>query len=216
MAVDCLWYIDGAPWYTTEALLSNSFSIACFVGYNTPELFKHRKRQVTNMSSALLSTLASSLFQNLQGSFWSHASLQRLYQQTRSLAQSLAGYADYLSPQNKIMKDLHARSNSMRQLSDSMSVKYIEPCRGVPIGRLDPCLAAYKRGRMVNTLYWMSSPQISPDRYEFIHSLLGEKWIACTNHASNLLLLWLEICTLSGNCYPLNHWKRPFKTVLRW
>ena len=105
-----------------------------------------------NTASAMLSTQASSLFQNRQGSFWSHASLQRLYQQTRSLAQSLARYVDYLSSQNKIMKDLHARSNPVRQLSDSMSVKYIEPCRGVPIGRLEPLFGCLQE-RMVNTLH---------------------------------------------------------------
>lgn len=91
MAVDCLWYIDGHH----NTLQKQSCPIPQlfhhFVGYNTPKLSKHRKRQVTNMSSAMVSTLASSLFQDLQGSFWSHASLQRLYQQTQSLAQSLAG-----------------------------------------------------------------------------------------------------------------------------
>ena len=81
----------------------------------------------------MLSTLASSLYQNLQGSFWSHVSLQTLQQQTRLLAQSLAGYADYLSSQNKIMKAVHARSIPVRQMSESMSVKYIEPS-GVDVG----------------------------------------------------------------------------------
>ena len=124
------------------------------------------------MSSALLSTLASSLFQNLQGSFWSHASLQRLYQQTRSLVQSLAGYADYLSSQNKIMKDLHARSNPVRQLSDSMSVKCIEPCRVVQIVKLEPllgCLQEMEDGEyLVLNKFTPDQPR---QRYKFIQCL---------------------------------------------
>ena len=91
MAVDCLWYIDGHHDTLQKQSCPISQLFHHFVGYNTPKLSKHRKRQVTNMSSAMVSTLTSSLFQDLQGSFWSHASLQRLYQQTQSLAQSLAG-----------------------------------------------------------------------------------------------------------------------------
>ena len=134
--VDCLWYVDGHH----DTLRKQSCPIPelfqRFVGYNTPEVSKHRKRQVSNMSSTVLTTLASSLYQNLQGSFWSHVSFHRLQQQTRLLAQSLAGYADYLSSQNKIMKAVHARSIPVRQLSDFMSVKYIEPCHGVPVSML--------------------------------------------------------------------------------
>ena len=214
-AVDCLWYVDGHH----DTLQKQSCPIPqlfqCFVGYNTPELSKHRKRQGTNMSSAMLSTLASSLFQNLQGSFWSHVSLQRLYQQTRSLAQSLAGYADYLSSQNKIMKDLHARSNPVRQLSDSMSVKYIEPCRGVPIGRLEPlfgCLQEREDGE------YLVLNEFTPDQprqtYEFIQCLerngLPVPIMLLTyssgNNAGNLHFVW--------KLPPNKHWKRPFKTVL--
>ena len=92
--VDCLWYIDGHH----DTLRKQSCPIPQlfqqFVGYNIPEASKHRKRQVSNMSSTVLSTLDSSLYQNLQGSFWSHVSFHRLWQQTL-LVQSLAGYVDY-------------------------------------------------------------------------------------------------------------------------
>ena len=76
--VDCLWYVDGHH----ETLRKQSCPIPQlfqqFVGYNIPEVSKHRKRQVSNMSSTVLSTLASSLYQNLQGSFWSHVSFHTI------------------------------------------------------------------------------------------------------------------------------------------
>ena len=152
-----------------------------------------------NTASAMLSTLASSLFQNLQGSFQSHASLQRLYQQTRSLAQSLAGYVDYLSSQNKIMKDLHAQSNPVSQLSDSMSVKYIEPCHEVPIGRLEPlfgCLQEMEDGEhLVLNEFTPDQPR---QRFKFIHCLerngLPVPIMLLTyssgNNAGNLHFVW--------------------------
>ena len=128
VVVDRLWYVDGHH----DTLRKQSCPVPRlfqqFVGYNTPKVSKHRKRQVSNMSAIALCTLASSLYQNLQGSFWSHVSFRRLQQQTLLLALSLAGYADYLLSQNKIMKAVHARSVPVRQMSESMSVKYIEPC----------------------------------------------------------------------------------------
>lgn len=128
--VDCLWYIDSHH----STLHSQSCPVPplfqCFVGYNTPELSKHRKRQYTNMSSSMLSTLASSRFQNIQESFWSRESLHELHSQTRSLARSMAEYADYLTSQNKTMKGLHVRTCPVRQLSESLSAKYIGRCNG--------------------------------------------------------------------------------------
>ena len=211
-AVDCLWYIDGHHDTLQKQSSCPIPQLFHFVGYNTPELSKHRKRQVSNMSSAMPSTLTSSLFQNLQGSFWSHASLQRLCQQTRSLAQSLAGYAEYLSSQNKIMKDLHFQSNPVRQLSDSMSVKYIEPCHGVPISRLEPLFGCLQeREYLVLNAFTPDQPR---QTYKFIQCLdrngLPVPIMLLTyssgNNAGNLHFVW--------KCHPINHWKRPFKTVL--
>ena len=170
--VDCLWYIDGHH----DTLRKQSCPIPQlfqrFIGYNTPEVAKHRKRQIANMSSTMLNTLASSLFQNMQGSFWSHTSFQRLQEQTQSLAQSLAGYADYLSSQNKIMKAVHARTIPPRQLSDSMSVKYIQPCSGVPISRLENALDSLQE---MEDGEHLALNEVLPDqprqRYEFIQCL---------------------------------------------
>ena len=124
------------------------------------------------MSSALLCTLASSLIQNMQGSFWGHESLRKLHLQTRSLGQSLAGYADYLSSQNKIMKGVHVGSCPVRQLSESLSVKYIGSCHGETISRLVTlleCLQEREDGE------YLELNEFTPDqprqRYKFIQCL---------------------------------------------
>ena len=199
LMVDSLWYVDGHH----DTLQKQSFPVPQFfqrfVGYNTPELSKHRKRRASNMSSTMLNTLASSLFQNLQAPFWSHSSFQRLLQHTQSLAKNLAGYADYLSSQNKTMKALHARTIPMRQISDSMSVKYIEPGRGVPIGRLEnviACLHEREDGEFVVLNELM--PSQPRQRYEFIQCLerngISVPIMLLTyssgNNAGNLHFVW--------------------------
>lgn len=136
--VDCLWYLDGHH----ETLKRQSCPIpdifSSFIGYNAPELSKHRKRKNVNMSSSVLKFLASSLFQHLQAPFWSSNPLwQTFHQQTLSLAKSLADYADYLSMQNKTMKSIHCRSSPVRQISNSLSLKYVSTCGGAPLRRFE-------------------------------------------------------------------------------
>ena len=83
--VDCLWYLDGHHETSKKQSCPIPELFLRFSGYNTPELSKHRKRQCTNMSSAILKTLASSLFQNLQASFWKNPSWEMVHQQVISI-----------------------------------------------------------------------------------------------------------------------------------
>ena len=122
--VDCLWYLDGH--HDASFLIPEVFS--AFTGYNLPELSKHHKRQAGNMCSDILKSLAQSLFDNLQSSFWKKASWKWLQIEVTTLATSISGYADYLSTKNKAMKMIHARDAPVRQFSDSISVKIIKPC----------------------------------------------------------------------------------------
>ena len=131
--VECLRYVDGHHDKLKKQSAPVSDYFARFTGYNIPQLSKHRKRQ-NNLSSSVLKSLAASLFRNLQ-SFWSSASFRYLQQHTNILAQSLANYSDYLSSQNRTMKTLHVQPVLVRQLSDALSIKYVQPYTGVPIGR---------------------------------------------------------------------------------
>ena len=87
----------------------------------------------------MLKSLLSSLFQNLQASFWSTASFKRLHQHTHVLARSFASYSDYLSSQNKVMKTLHGQQVPARQLSDAL---YIQICASVPLRKFDTLIEA--------------------------------------------------------------------------
>ena len=64
--VDCLWYLDGHH----DALKKQNCSIPNlfnhFNSYNTPEVSKHRKRSISNLSGSTLEMLSSTLFHNLQ------------------------------------------------------------------------------------------------------------------------------------------------------
>jgi len=98
------------------------------VGYNAPE---HRKRQHTNLSVVVLNSLSSSLFLNLLASFRAGSPWQCLQKEVESIATSISNYATYIpicTKQNKKMTDIHLQSNSVRQLSDSLSIKHLKSC----------------------------------------------------------------------------------------
>ena len=129
--VDCLWYLDGHH----SALEKQSCTIPSlftrFNGYNTPEVSKHRKRSISSLSGITLETLASTLFHNLQKSFWSSERLKSLHMNTESLARSIASYSDYLSSQRKKTSTLHKSPLPVRHISDSMSVKFVKASTGL-------------------------------------------------------------------------------------
>ena len=126
----------------------------------------------------------------MQGSFWGHGSLRKLHSQTQSLTQSLAGYNDYLSSENKIMKGVHVKSSPVRQLSEYLSVKYIGPCHGETISRLVTLLGCLQE-RENDEFTWLELNNFIPDqpkqRYEFIQCLEINELPVITYNASNLL-----------------------------
>jgi len=81
---DTLWYVDGHH----ETLNKQSCPIpdcfAKFVGYNKPEISKHRKRQHTNMSSDTLRSLSQLLFSTLQSVFWAKEKWHNLKKRSRN------------------------------------------------------------------------------------------------------------------------------------
>ena len=123
---DCLWVLDGHH----DTLQKQSCHIpevfGQFSGFNMPpELSKHRKREATNINSSVLKASAMSLFQHLQASFWNNPAWLEFKQHVETLANSIVKYTEYRMSQNKAMKEVHLRSTPARQLSDTLSVKYI-------------------------------------------------------------------------------------------
>ena len=198
--VECLWYLDGHH----ETLKKQSSSVpeyfSRFVGYNLPEVSKHRKRQASNLSSVVLKSLASTLFQNLEASFWSDLSFRHLQKHTRTLAQSLANYSEYLSSQNKTMKHHHALPLPVRQLSDALSIKYLKPCGDPePLAKFNDLIAAIDGKEDFEQLFLNDfTPTTAMSRYQFLQSLerngISSPVVLLThssgNNAGNLHFIW--------------------------
>ena len=124
--VDTLWYIDGHHQVFEKQGLKIPDIFSQFIGYNVPEASKHRKRSAMNMSQCTIHSHSASLFGHLQGLYWTHPKFAILKQATEELARCLLQYGDYLQSQNKHLKQSHASSTSIHQLSDSLSVNIIK------------------------------------------------------------------------------------------
>ena len=118
-----LWYIDGHH----EVLASRSCPIPSlfksFVGFNKPELSKHRKRSISNMSKDKLVEY-STVLQNYVVSSWIQQAEWSFLKE--GLVESLASYASYLSMRNKAMKLHHSSPEPSVSFSDAQSIKFIK------------------------------------------------------------------------------------------
>lgn len=91
---------------------------------------------------------------------------------TRSLAHSLADYSDYLSSQNKVMKNLHTQSVPVRQLPSALSAKHIPASASVPLGKFTPLTAALAAVKDFDHLFLNDFlPALPKPRYEYIQYL---------------------------------------------
>ena len=182
-----------------------------FTGYNLPELSKHRKRQHTNLSSSILKSLSSSLFQNLQASFWNNVSFRQLQKHTQLLAQSMANYSDYLSSQNKTMKNLNAKPVPVRQLSNALTLKHVPASTSVPLGRFNSLIAAVEKRKDFDHLFLNDfTPALPKPWYEYMQSLerngLPSPVMLLThssgNNTGNLHFLWkVSVGAAAKECF---------------
>ena len=96
-----LWTIDGHH----EVFRLQGFVVpsifGSFLGYNFPELSKHRKRTRANLSVSVLNSLGSHLFDCLHGMCWDREHWKELKPDVEALAKCLSHYADYLQKSNK-------------------------------------------------------------------------------------------------------------------
>ena len=71
-----------------------------FVGYINPELHKHRKRQVGDMSGSVLDSMSKHLFYCLQASYWDRNEWVEMKIReillVENFARCLSNYMDYL------------------------------------------------------------------------------------------------------------------------
>lgn len=120
--VDTLWAIDGLH----SVLASRNVMIPSifhpFTGYNLPQMSKHRKRTIENLSSTQLRICADSLFGCLQGGYWEQSGWRNLKPAVEELARGLSKYANYLCSQVKTMRLVHMSEKPVRQVADNLHI----------------------------------------------------------------------------------------------
>ena len=124
--VDCLWYLDGRKHVLEKQGCKFPNFMCAFEGYNKPEASKHRKRSIENMCSSVLRTHSQSLYSCLQNVYWNRPKFAEFKHSIEQLAASLAQYSDFLTSQNKRMKEVHSSPAPVRELSDSLSVSILK------------------------------------------------------------------------------------------
>ena len=140
--VDTLWYIDGH--YHVLKKKSNNVPelLEQFTEYNVPEVSKHRKRTLQNMSECTLDQLSNRLFTCLQATYWERSGWASLKSVIQTLATSISDYAAYLGEQNKKMKRLQSLPHPVRSIADNLNFQFLPLCEttAAVLIKLDSCL----------------------------------------------------------------------------
>ena len=102
---DALWYIDGHI-EKIELESSRKFppSFKSLMGFNRPELSKHRKRDIKNLSGAKLSQLAMSLKEVIQSMTFAKSNESSAFKiECLKMAHVMEDYSAYLAKTNNKM-----------------------------------------------------------------------------------------------------------------
>ena len=133
-----LWFIDGHH----EVFSSRSCPIPSFfsgfVGYNRPELSKHRKRSISNLSRNRLLEHATSLQDHATNSWIQQPEWATFLTALVKLIESLSSYASYLAIRSNAMKQHHASPEPAVTFSDAVSVRYLPKT----VATISPLLSA--------------------------------------------------------------------------
>ena len=94
--------------------LTNPFQqlFSLFVGYNVPELSKHRKRRTLNLSADQLRDFALTISSMLLENYWERTYWRDAKQHFLDLSECLSTYSEYLVEKNKRMKANHISHSS--------------------------------------------------------------------------------------------------------
>ena len=125
---DALWTVDGHHHvFSNQSVVIPSIFLN-FVGYNRPELSKHRKRTVSNISGSVLRSVSSHLLHCLQASYWNRQHWVQLKNDVEQFALALGGYAGYLEKSLKKTKLNHSLSSPVREISNNISFQFLPLC----------------------------------------------------------------------------------------
>ena len=88
-----LWYIDGHHHVLKSRSCPIPSMFSQFVGFNKPELSKHRKRSISNMSQEKLTECALQLQEHAWSSWMQHTNWQSFRDDLLSLIESISSYS---------------------------------------------------------------------------------------------------------------------------
>ena len=130
--VDILWFLDGHHDVLCKRGNKIPESLKHFTGHNTPEVSKHRKRNLQNLSEITLRELSNRLFTCLQDTFWERSGWKDFKSDIKSLATSISDYAAYLKQQNKKTKHFQSLTEPVRSISDNLDFRFLPHCETTP------------------------------------------------------------------------------------
>ena len=130
--VDTLWFLDGHHHVLCKRGHKIPESLKHFIGYNTPEASKHRKRSLQNLSEITLRELSNRLFTRLQDTFWERSGWKDFKSDIKSLATSMSDYAAYLKEQNKKTKYFQSLTEPVHSIADNLDFRFLPHCEANP------------------------------------------------------------------------------------
>jgi uncharacterized protein YukE len=125
---DTLWFLDGHHHVLCKRGHKIPESLKHFTGYNTPEISKHRKRNLQNLSEITLREFSNRLFTRLQDTFWERSGWKDFKSDIKSLATSMSDYANYLKEQNKKTKHFQSLTEPVRSIADNLDFRFLPQC----------------------------------------------------------------------------------------
>ncbi|XP_019863167.1 PREDICTED: uncharacterized protein LOC109592033 [Amphimedon queenslandica] len=114
---DIFWYIDGHHHVFEQRAKEIPPVFSFLVGYNVPQLSKHRKRLTMNISSDQLQAYSLKLSTFLSKPYWNRPPWVSLKPHFFALMESLSSYSEYLFRKNKYMKLNHRSPTPIREVA---------------------------------------------------------------------------------------------------
>lgn len=201
---DIFWYIDNHHHVFDRVKKPIPMVFHSFIGFNTPELSKHRKRRTTNISADKLKEFAMDLSQILLQCYWDRENWRNIKEHLVALFSSLSCYSEHLFEKNKSMKQNHRSPTPVRELSEHLTLKFLERSEDVP-----PSLIAIDQLVTGLPMYIHSSidyllPSDSLKKHRLVNSLIQEG-LSCPSmlliyspggSIANLYFMWQVPCDL--------------------
>ena len=192
---DVLWYIDGHHSMLEQRSCSIPEPFNKFVGYNTPEKSKHRKRQIGNLSLDALTKHVQALKQSQITSWMQQSRWRELRDCICKLTTVLDDHCTYLQEKCKSMKVRHdsmvvpdTDSGTVRVLPTNTSVS----CRIAPLDKIMQEKPCYEKVGIND--FCSVDPKI---KYQYVQDLKKGLTIPCILYTASLgsnlgnhLFLW--------------------------